>query len=76
MDVPISTGNLNDGLIAYAGGKMITLKVPYPTGFYAKGLDGRIAELPFLAKADVCMQEILRAHHHGTDEPGAETQSR
>jgi len=41
-DVPISTGNLNDGLIAFAGGKMITMKVPYPTGFYAKGLDGRI----------------------------------
>jgi hypothetical protein len=41
-DVPVSTGNLNDGLIAFAGGKMITLKVPYPTGFYAKGLDGRI----------------------------------
>ena len=41
-DVPISTGNLNDGLIAYADGKMITMKVPYPTGFYAKGLDGRI----------------------------------
>ena len=41
-DVPISTGNLEDGLIAFAGGKMITLKVPYPTGFYAKGLDGRI----------------------------------
>ena len=41
-DVPVSTGNLNDGLIAFAGGKMITMKVPYPTGFYAKGLDGRI----------------------------------
>jgi hypothetical protein len=41
-DVPISTGNLNDGLIAFADNKMITLKVPYPTGFYAKGLDGRI----------------------------------
>jgi hypothetical protein len=41
-DVPISTGNLNDGLIAFAGGKMIVMKVPYPTGFYAKGLDGRI----------------------------------
>ena len=41
-DVPVSTGNLNDGLIAYADGKMITMKVPYPTGFYAKGLDGRI----------------------------------
>jgi|HubBroStandDraft_6_1064221.scaffolds.fasta_scaffold21500_2 hypothetical protein len=41
-DVPISTGNLNDGLIAFVDGKMITMKVPYPTGFYAKGLDGRI----------------------------------
>ena len=41
-DVPVSTGNLNDGLIAFADGKMITMKVPYPTGFYAKGLDGRI----------------------------------
>jgi hypothetical protein len=41
-DVPISTGNLNDGLIAFVNGKMITMKVPYPTGFYAKGLDGRI----------------------------------
>jgi hypothetical protein len=41
-DVPVSTGNLNDGLIAYANGKMIVMKLPYPTGFYAKGLDGRI----------------------------------
>ena len=41
-DVPVSTGNLNDGLIAFKEGKMVTLKVPYPTGFYAKGLDGRI----------------------------------
>jgi hypothetical protein len=41
-DVPVSTGNLNDGLIAFKDGKMVTLKVPYPTGFYAKGLDGRI----------------------------------
>ena len=41
-DVPISTGNLNDGLIALKDGKMVTLRVPYPMGFYAKGLDGRI----------------------------------
>jgi hypothetical protein len=41
-DVPVSTGNLNDGLIAFADGKMVTMKVPYPTGFFAKGLDGRI----------------------------------
>lgn len=41
-DVPMSTGNLNDGLIAFADGRMVTLRVPYPMGFYAKGFDGRI----------------------------------
>ena len=41
-DVPMSTGNLNDGLIAMKDGKMIVLRVPYPLGFYAKGFDGRI----------------------------------
>jgi hypothetical protein len=41
-NVPISTGNLNDGLIALKEGKMIVLRVPYPLSFYAKGLDGRI----------------------------------
>jgi len=41
-DVPVSTGNLNDGLIALKDGKMVTLRVPYPLGFYSKGLDGRI----------------------------------
>jgi hypothetical protein len=41
-DVPMSTGNLNDGLIAYKDGQMIVLRVPYPMGFYAKGFDGRI----------------------------------
>ncbi|MDA1184002.1 MAG: carboxypeptidase-like regulatory domain-containing protein [Acidobacteria bacterium] len=41
-NVPMSTGNLNDGLIAFANGEMVTLRVPYPLGFYAKGFDGRI----------------------------------
>lgn len=41
-NVPISTGNLNDGLIAFKDGKMIVLRVPYPMGFYVKGFDGRI----------------------------------
>lgn len=41
-DVPMSTGNLNDGLIAFKDGKPVTLRVPYPMGFYAKGFDGRI----------------------------------
>jgi hypothetical protein len=41
-DVPMSTGNLNDGLIALKDGKMVVLRIPYPMGFYAKGFDGRI----------------------------------
>ena len=41
-NVPMSTGNLNDGLIAMKDGKMVVLRVPYPLGFYAKGFDGRI----------------------------------
>ena len=42
-NTPVSTGNLNDGLIAMKkDGTMVVLRVPYPMGFYAKGLDGRI----------------------------------
>jgi len=41
-DVPISTGNENDGFDALVNGKMIVLRIPYPMGFYAKGLDARI----------------------------------
>jgi hypothetical protein len=41
-DVPISTGNQNDALLALVDGKWVVLRVPYPLSFYAKGLDGRI----------------------------------
>ena len=41
-DVPMSTANLMDGFVALKDGKMISLRVPYPMGFYAKGFDGRI----------------------------------
>ena len=41
-DVPISTANLQDGFAALVNGKMILMKVPYPMGYYAKGLDARI----------------------------------
>ena len=41
-DVPISTANENDGFAALVDGKMVMLRIPYPLGFYAKGLDARI----------------------------------
>jgi hypothetical protein len=40
-NTPIATGNASDGLLALVKGKFVTLRVPYPMGFYAKGLDGR-----------------------------------
>jgi hypothetical protein len=41
-DVPIATGNLNGGYIALKDGKMVLLTIPYPMGYFSKGLDGRI----------------------------------
>jgi hypothetical protein len=41
-NVPISTANLNDGFVAFRERQMVMLRIPYPTGFFAKGLDGRI----------------------------------
>ena len=41
-DVPLATGNLSEGLLAMVDGKFMTLRVPYPMGYFAKGLDGRI----------------------------------
>ena len=41
-DVPVSTGNENDALLAWVNGAWVVLRVPYPISFYAKGLDGRI----------------------------------
>jgi hypothetical protein len=44
-NVPIATGNLFDGVHALVDGKFVTLRVPYPLGFYAKGMEGRIDDL-------------------------------
>jgi hypothetical protein len=41
-DVPLATGNLSEGLLALVDGKWMTFRVPYPMGYFAKGMDGRI----------------------------------
>ena len=41
-DVPLATGNESEALLALVDGKFLTFRVPYPMGFYAKGIDGRI----------------------------------
>ena len=43
-NTPIATGSDSDSLLALnpATGKFTVLRVPYPTGFFAKGMDGRV----------------------------------
>ncbi len=39
------TGNNSDALLALARGRVLELRVPYPMGFFAKNLDGRIDDV-------------------------------
>jgi hypothetical protein len=41
-DVPIAMGNLNSAIFALVDGKFVKITVPYPMGFFAKNVDGRI----------------------------------
>ena len=41
-NVPIATGNNSDALFALVNEKWVTMRVPYPMGYFAKGMDGRI----------------------------------
>ena len=41
-NVPIATGNMSDSYFALVSGKFVTLRVPYPMGFFAKWAEGRI----------------------------------
>jgi hypothetical protein len=41
-NTPMSTANLTDGVHALVNGEFVTLRIPYPLGFYSKGFEGRI----------------------------------
>jgi hypothetical protein len=41
-NVPIATGNMSDSYFALVRGKFVTIRVPYPMGFFAKWGEGRI----------------------------------
>jgi len=41
-NTPFGTGNFSDSLHALTYGKVVELRVPYPMGFFGKGVDGRI----------------------------------
>jgi hypothetical protein len=41
-NTPMSTANLFDGVHALVNNEFVTLRIPYPLGFYTKGFEGRI----------------------------------
>jgi hypothetical protein len=41
-NVPIAMGNLNSAIFPLVDGKFVNITVPYPMGFFAKNVDGRI----------------------------------
>jgi hypothetical protein len=43
-NIPIANGTTSDALLAMdpASGEWVVMRVPYPLGFYSRGLDGRI----------------------------------
>ena len=41
-NVPFLTGGNSDSLIGLVDGEWVVLRVPYPLGFFTKGMDGRI----------------------------------
>ena len=44
-NVPIATGNQSDSLAALVNGKWVVMRVPYPIGYFAKGMDGRFDDM-------------------------------
>ena len=41
-NIPIATGNNGEHLAALVNGQWVVMRVPYPLGYFAKGMDGRI----------------------------------
>jgi hypothetical protein len=41
-NTPLATGNDSDAILAVVDGKVIDLRIPYPMGYFAKWIDGRI----------------------------------
>jgi hypothetical protein len=41
-NVPIAMGNLNSSILPLVNGRFLNIVVPYPMGFFAKNVDGRV----------------------------------
>jgi len=62
-NVPYVTGNESDAIEALVNGKWVVMRIPYPLGFFAKSIDGRIDD----PRAGWARQH--RTNLRGCDEP-------
>ena len=61
--MPIATGNGSDALLALRRqGKWVVLRVPYPMGFFAKGIDGRIDDPKSRLEGQGPLVDLRHAH--------------
>jgi hypothetical protein len=70
-NTPIVTGNSSDSLIALLNGKFVIMRVPYPMGFFAKGMDGRIDDSNAGWKGKECGPHGAHALHSTAKREGA-----
>ena len=74
-NVSLATGNGSEALLALIDGKFLTFRVPYPMGFYAKGLDGRIDDAKAAGRERASGRPTRRAPR-STSEGGKGTTSK
>jgi len=54
QNVPMATGNLGESVVALVNKSFVVMRVPYPLGFFAKNVDGRIDDPHAGWRAVVC----------------------
>ena len=53
-NVPIATGQRHESLLPLVNGKFVDMRIPYPMGFFAQELDGRIDDPKPDGKGEGC----------------------
>ena len=75
-NVPFATGNLADSLEVLVDGKFVTLRIPYPMGFHAKGMTGASTIRKRAGRAEECGRLTPEERPIISKEATDETQSR
>ena len=75
-NMPIDTGNAAEALLALKDGKFVTLRVPYPIGFYTKWMDGRIDDPNARLEGPRHLDDGVDAERRSTWRPARARQAR